>query len=376
MRLSIALIILIGLIVGRSVQSGTGPNPLIELDVKTTEDGKLFYIETKVGEDNNRQPFNLLISTWSRDITWIESSSLSGSRGYSNSSTQIQDDPDAYNEAFVRHNVYRVATHSDTWHLGPMRLPDQLFAVLYPDSLYDRKPLRHGVDGMLSLKTEESSRNHLFRSLKDRGLINKHIYSLYINNSATLDPSVQLPVGKLTLGGINELYYSGEMVYIPMNSKVMEKQITNIRLDWTPVDQSRLDRFVQPNETTQVDPVSGFVSFDTTTIQYVGPRKLLDKIHLDFMAAKPIFGKAIYAFKDCRHDNKPNLVFEFHGGIFNATLEPGDYVIPTNINGRHVCISALKPRDIKLWIFGTQFLRKHYAVFDHEQNRLGLAQPI
>lgn len=72
MKLIIATLVVVGLLCHSAVEGNDDlSDSLIELDLRSTENGKLFYVEVEIGEGHSRQPFNLLISTWLHDITWV-----------------------------------------------------------------------------------------------------------------------------------------------------------------------------------------------------------------------------------------------------------------------------------------------------------------
>lgn len=63
-------------------------------------------------------------------------------------------------------------------------------------------------------------------------------------------------------------------------------------------------------------------------------------------------------------------------GNTDFVLEGKDYAIPLNILG--MCISAFQSIELpyNMWIIGDVFLRKFYSIYDHGNERVGLALAV
>lgn len=118
---------------------------------------------------------------------------------------------------------------------------------------------------------------------------------------------------------------------------------------------------------------SGKVVIDTGTSLIVAPKKAAREINQILKGT--MNEETGYYMLDCNEIGKmPELVFNLGEYGHEFRLSPRDYII------RYMdeCYSTISGMDIEanggpVWILGDAFLRHYYAVFDAENERIGLA---
>lgn len=375
-------------------------NQTISIDLKSTPDGQLFYVEAKIGRFRQQQKFNLLVSN-TYFLTWIPSIKMSPTKGY------LEMTPE---EPFLASTGTEFGTSVfrpqwDRMQIGDsLVMEDQQFAVLSDNInhfLFGKQSPFDGILGLSGYETEPQDARYLLKNLLHSSRIDKFMFSLYINNSMMItkyddDDNQQQAKATLVLGGVDRKYYKGDINYAklyencsPTGTSFLKLSktliISSIQMNWTRVEYKTRTtlQLTQLHRTGIIDMYSppATLRLDTTTKLFVGDQVILDRIHLDFIGARLVGENGVYVFYDCSLDNKPDIVFSMNEGI-DITITPNDYVLRGQIDGTDVCLSAFKPLDLRsnrltcpLWVFGTRFLRKYYTVFDYENDVVGFAEP-
>ena len=118
---------------------------------------------------------------------------------------------------------------------------------------------------------------------------------------------------------------------------------------------------------------TGKVVIDTGTSMIVAPRKIARDLN---QALGGVYNEESgYYMVDCNSvDHMPNFMFKLGDKGLEFKLGPKEYII------RYMdeCYSTISGFDIQanggpVWILGDAFLRHYYAVFDAENERIGLA---
>lgn len=371
---------------------------LIHFDLNSTPDGQLFYVTARVGQGDSPQLFNLLVAS-NYPTTWIASREMNPTRGYKNSSQSDYMESWQLPRTETNPISYWYRIYTDTMQIGTQLVKNQQFAVVYlNESSLDSLDNQIDFDGILGLGDDNMPAGvlYFFKRLRAAARFDQSKFSLYINNSASINNHVQGPTGALVFGGTDDRYYTGDLNYAHLYTDFrapdgetlgMHKTlvILAIHLDWSRV---------RPETTTPIDLLPSMrngsfyldlppsrLRLDSSTKLFVGNKKILDKIHLDFIGARLVGEKSFYVFADCYLQNKPDLVFTVDQLEFRIT--PEEYVINGEVDNSQVCFSAFKPYlnpprkswDNPVWVFGTKFLRKYYTVFDYEQDVVGFATP-
>ena len=207
-------------------------------------------------------------------------------------------------------------------------------------------------DGIMGLAFETISVDHLppvFVDLVKQGQVEEPVFGVYLSD-ASGSP------GELTLGGVDNTKFTGELSYVPLSSETYWE----VALDTITINGASV--------TTTKKAI-----LDTGTSLLAGPTADVKAIAAK-VGAKPFFLNPNEFTIDCsKIDSLPDIDITFGGQTF--TLTGKDYVI--NVENVE-CLFGMTGIDIPapngpLWILGDVFLRKFYTVFDVGNQRLGFA---
>jgi len=195
-----------------------------------------------------------------------------------------------------------------------------------------------------------------FDVMMTRKLVEKNQFAFFLATckagQGTCDGS------QLTLGGVDNSKFDGDLTYVPMVSY-----------------QSKLGYWLIKS--------TGFKVGDDTlacTTPFIGCPMVVDTGTSIVVVPPTQFAKVQKAVgnvsSDCSNINSlPTLTFTFAGKEF--TLEPTFYVLRgSDSNGAVECQLGIQGMSVGLpglWILGDPFLRKYYTVFDRGQNQVGFA---
>jgi len=209
-----------------------------------------------------------------------------------------------------------------------------------------------------------------------QGLLDSNVISLALG--ATVGGDRSLP-GEIMFGGVNEEFYEGEIVRIPLTN-VRDPdygstdpdvtgppllngtwQVEAHSLAWgdSKEESSSLDGF-----TARIDSSYPFIDLPQETYEQLKAVIKPDRI--------PWFTESI----DCeRRAELPDVTFDLGG--HNFTLTPYDYTLEMMMGDYGFrCLSAFQQWDtqqghIDIIVLGSAFLRAFYSVFDYDNKELG-----
>lgn len=213
-------------------------------------------------------------------------------------------------------------------------------------------------DGILGMAYPRISVNNVlpvFDNLMQQKLVEKNIFSFYLNR----DPSAQ-PGGELMLGGTDSAYYTGPLSYL----NVTRKAYWQVHME-------------------QVDVGNGLTLckggceaiVDTGTSLIVGPVDEVRELQKAIGAVPLIQGEYIIPCE--KVSTLPQVTLKLGGKPYKLSSE--DYTLKVSQGGKTICLSGFMGMDIPppggpLWILGDVFIGRYYTVFDRDQNRVGLAE--
>jgi len=298
------------------------------------------------------QKFQVIFDTGSSDL-WVASSQCDDSCGRhskydsSKSSTYIKNGT-VFDIEYGSGPVSGFES-ADVMNMGGLVVKDQIFAEVTDASGLGAAYKLGKFDGILGLAFPALSVNHVptaFQNLVEQGLVQKGEFAFYLGDS-TKD------FGELTLGGVDPLRFTGDIVWEPL------KAATYWEIN------------LQNAQVGGVSYVSGGVNaiVDSGTSLLTAPSEVVAKIAKQLHAVEVIQGEY---FVKCNYDTLPNIDFTIGGKVYS--LAPIDYLVPDG----DICLLGIIGLDIPvptgpLWILGDIFMRKYYTVFDYDHKRVGFA---
>lgn len=240
--------------------------------------------------------------------------------------------------------------------LGGIKVEKQMFgeATKQPGVVF----IAAKFDGILGMGYPFISVNNVlpvFDNLMKQKLVEKNIFSFYLNR----DPTGQ-PGGELMLGGTDSRYYHGELFYLNVTRKAY----------W----QVHMDQLEVGSELTLCKEGCEAI-VDTGTSLLVGPVDEVKELQKAIGAVPLIQGE--YMIPCEKVSSLPIIIFKLGGQ--NYELHPEKYILKVSQAGKTICLSGFMGMDIPppsgpLWILGDIFIGCYYTVFDREYNRVGFAK--
>jgi len=207
-------------------------------------------------------------------------------------------------------------------------------------------------DGILGLGYPALAENGIlpvFNNLWAQGQVDQNLFSFYLNR----DESSSIG-GSLTLGGIDDKYYTGEITYHP----VVEQLYWKLDLQGASYNGQNLN----------IRAAKAIV--DTGTSMIAGPAAGVKAIN-DAIGAYSV-GGGLYEV-DCNTvDRLGDVGFYFDGKEY--VLSPSDYVIEEQGLLTTRCVSQFAEGTLLMWIMGDPFIGRYYSVFNFADNTVGFAE--
>ncbi|CDQ86683.1 unnamed protein product [Oncorhynchus mykiss] len=185
----------------------------------------------------------------------------------------------------------------------------------------------------------------VFDNMMSQGLVSQNLFSVYLSGNSA-EGSV------VSFGNIESNYYTGQITWIPLSSETY----------W----QINMDS-VTINGNTVACSGGCQAIIDTGTSLIVGPTTDISNMNSWVGATTDQYGDASV---NCNNiPNMPEVTFTLNGNAF--TISASAYT-SQNSNG---CMTGFGNGGTQqLWILGDVFIRQYYAIFDRQNNYVGLAQ--
>lgn len=257
---------------------------------------------------------------------------------------------------YLSQDTVSVPCNSGLSALGGVKIERQVFgeAIKQPGITF----IAAKFDGILGMAYPRISVNNVvpvFDNLMQQKLVDKNVFSFYLNR----DPTAQ-PGGELMLGGIDSKYFKGSLAYL----NVTRKAYWQVHME-------------------QVDVGSGLTLckggceaiVDTGTSLVVGPVDEVRELQKAIGAVPLIQGE--YMIPCEKVSSLPEVTLKLGGKGYKLSAE--DYTLKVSQGGKTICLSGFMGMDIPppggpLWILGDVFIGRYYTVFDRDENRVGLAE--
>lgn len=202
-------------------------------------------------------------------------------------------------------------------------------------------------DGILGMSMTKGESDNFPLMLKDSGELESNVFSIYLDRGSSGENR-----GELVLGGINDEKHTGDIGYT---------KISKDTKDWAiPLDGVGVD-----DQSTKVKSKLGYIDSGTSFI-FASPEDV-EVLH------KLIPGAASDDGVNWRVpcDTKERVAFTFSGKRY--TVAPEDYISTTSTRGE--CRSNIFGKEVVSdgWLLGDIFLKNVYAVFDMDEERIGMS---
>ncbi|KAM5222865.1 cathepsin D [Hipposideros larvatus] len=257
---------------------------------------------------------------------------------------------------YLSQDTVSVPCNSALSSLGGVKVERQVFgeATKQPGITF----IAAKFDGILGMAYPRISVNNVlpvFDNLMQQKLVDKNIFSFYLNR----DPNAQ-PGGELMLGGTDSKYYKGSLAYL----NVTRKAYWQVHMEQVDVGNSL---------TLCKGGCEAIV--DTGTSLIVGPVEEVRELQKAIGAVPLIQGE--YMIPCEKVSSLPEVTLKLGGKDYKLCAE--DYTLKVSQGGKTICLSGFMGMDIPppggpLWILGDVFIGRYYTVFDRDQNRVGLAE--
>ncbi|KAM8807415.1 cathepsin D [Eudromia elegans] len=246
----------------------------------------------------------------------------------------------------------------DTVTLGDLKIKNQIFgeAVKQPGITFIAAKF-DGILGMAFPKISVDKVTPFFDNIMQQKLIEKNIFSFYLNR----DPTAQ-PGGELLLGGTDPKYYSGDFSWVNVTRKAY----------W----QVHMDAVDVANGLTLCKGGCEAI-VDTGTSLITGPTKEVKELQ-KAIGAKPLI-KGEYVIPCEKVSSLPVITLTLGGKPYQLTGE--QYVFKVSAQGETICLSGFSGLDVPppggpLWILGDVFIGPYYTVFDRDNDSVGFAKCV
>ena len=279
-------------------------------------------------------------------------------------------------KSHLRYFGFRADGHTskDTLYVAGLEIKHQSFCEL-TSMQYEPVVLgTYNFDAVLGLAPADDASTlkvqNPFMMMVSQGLLDSNVISLALG--AIFPGDSTLP-GEIMFGGVNEDYYEGDIVRIPL---------TNVRDPDSGTDDPLL------NGTWQVEargvawgdskedhsPLDGYnARIDTSYAGIIVPQETYERLKAVIQPEHiPWYIESI----DCqRRAELPDVVFNLGGQ--NFTLTPYDYTLEMMMGDYGIrCRFPFEPLDPRLGhmrvvVLGSAFLRAFYSVFDYDNKELG-----
>lgn len=257
---------------------------------------------------------------------------------------------------YLSQDTVSVPCNSALSTLGGVRVERQVFgeATKQPGITF----IAAKFDGILGMAYPRISVNNVlpvFDNLMQQKLVDKNIFSFYLNR----DPNAQ-PGGELMLGGTDSKYYTGPMSYL----NVTRKAYWQVHMEQVDVGSS-----------LTLCKAGCEAIVDTGTSLVVGPVEEVRALQKAIGAVPLIQGE--YMIPCEKVSSLPEVTLKLGGKGYKLGAE--DYTLKVSQGGKTICLSGFMGMDIPppggpLWILGDVFIGRYYTVFDRDENRVGLAE--
>lgn len=205
------------------------------------------------------------------------------------------------------------------------------------------------ADGILGLAFQTIASDNVvpvFDRMVSEGLVSQSLFSVYLSGNSEQG-------SELVLGGIDSSHYTGQITWIPLSSATY----------W----QIKMDSVTINGQTVACTGGCQAI-IDTGTSLIVGPTNDIQNLNSWVGASTNQYGESTV---NCNNiQSMPEVTFTIGGHAF--TIPASAYVFQRSYG----CSTGFGGSSQQLWILGDVFIRQFYAIFDTQNQNIGLAQSV
>ncbi|XP_031659571.1 pepsin A-like [Oncorhynchus kisutch] len=235
----------------------------------------------------------------------------------------------------------------DTISVGGISVTQQIFGASETESPFMSYMVADGILGLAFPNLAASGATPIFDSMMIQGLLSQSLFSVYLSRNSA-EGSV------VSFGVIEPSYYTGQITWIPLS----------VMTFW----QITMDSVTINGNTVACNGGCQAI-IDTGTSMIVGPTDDIKTMNYWAGATINQYG---YTTVNCNNiPNMPEVTFTINGN--NFTIPASAYTIQDSYG----CRTGFSNGGYQqLWILGDVFIRQYYAIFDRDNNRVGLANAV
>ncbi|XP_039656929.1 pepsin A-like [Perca fluviatilis] len=235
----------------------------------------------------------------------------------------------------------------DTVEVGGISVANQVFGISQTEAPFMANMVADGILGLAFQSIASDNVVPVFDNMVSEGLVSQPMFSVYLSSQSEQGSEV-------VFGGVDSSHYTGQINWIPLSSATY----------W----QISMDSVTINGQTVACSGGCQAI-IDTGTSLIVGPTSDINNMNSWVGASTDQYGDATV---NCQNiGNMPDVTFTLNGYAF--TIPASAYVSQTSYG----CNTGFgQGGSDQLWILGDVFIREYYAIFDSQNQKIGLATSV
>ncbi|XP_068453350.1 pepsin A-like [Clinocottus analis] len=234
----------------------------------------------------------------------------------------------------------------DNVEVGGITVSEQVFGISRTEAPFMAHMAADGILGLAFQSIASDNVVPVMDNMIKEGLVSQPLFSVYLSGNSDQGSEV-------VFGGIDSSHYTGPITWISLSSATYWQ----IKMDSVTING-------------QVVACAGGCQaiIDTGTSQIVGPSSDINNMNSWVGASTNQYGESTV---NCQNiQSMPEITF---------TLDGHDFVVPASAYvsvSSYGCNTGFGSGGSDLWILGDVFIREFYAIFDHQNQQIGLAKSV
>ncbi|XP_037630086.1 pepsin A-like [Sebastes umbrosus] len=234
----------------------------------------------------------------------------------------------------------------DNVEVGGITVSSQVFGISRTEAPFMAHMKADGILGLAFQTIASDNVVPVFDRMVSEGLVSQPLFSVYLSGNSEQG-------SELVLGGIDSSHYTGQITWIPLSSATY----------W----QISMDSVTINGQTVACTGGCQAI-IDTGTSLIVGPTNDIQNLNSWVGASTNQYGESTV---NCNNiQSMPEVTFTIGGHAF--TIPASAYVFQRSYG----CSTGFGGSSQQLWILGDVFIRQFYAIFDTQNQNIGLAQSV